>query len=44
VYFVVGDADALYAFHRANRVDIVEAPHDRPYKLRDYTVRDLDGY
>jgi uncharacterized glyoxalase superfamily protein PhnB len=44
VYFVVGDADELYEFQRANGVDIVEAPGDRPYGLRDYRVRDLDGY
>lgn len=44
VYFVVGNADELYEFHRANGVDVVDAPQDRPYKLRDYTVRDLSGY
>jgi uncharacterized glyoxalase superfamily protein PhnB len=44
VYFVVGDADALYEFHRANGVEVVEPPQDRPYGLREYTVRDLDGY
>jgi hypothetical protein len=44
VYFVIGDADELYEFHRGNGVEIVEGPHDRPYRLRDYTVRDLDGY
>ena len=44
VYFVVGDADELYQFHRANGVEIVEPPRDRPYHLRDYTVRDLCGY
>jgi catechol 2,3-dioxygenase-like lactoylglutathione lyase family enzyme len=43
-YFVVGDADQLYEFHRANGVEIVEAPRDQPYHLREYTVRDLDGY
>src|SRR5258705_9868345 len=43
VYFVVGDADELFAFHRANGVDVVEPPGDRPWGLRDYTVRDLDG-
>ena len=43
VYFVVGDADQLYEFHRANGVEIVEAPQDQPYKLREYTVRDLYG-
>src|SRR5262245_21171012 len=44
VYFVVGDADALCEFHRANGVEIVEPPRDRPYGLREHTVRDLDGY
>ena len=44
VYFVVGNADELYEFQRANGVDVVEAPGDRPYGLRDYRVRDLHGY
>jgi catechol 2,3-dioxygenase-like lactoylglutathione lyase family enzyme len=44
VFFVVGDADELHAFHRANGVEVVEAPGDREYGLRDYMVKDLDGY
>jgi len=44
VYFVVGDADELYAFHKANGVEIVAAPTDEPYGLRDFYVRDLYGY
>jgi catechol 2,3-dioxygenase-like lactoylglutathione lyase family enzyme len=44
VYFVVGDADELYEFHGANGVEIVQPPGDRPYGLRDYTIRDLNGY
>lgn len=44
VYFVVGDADALYEFQRANGVEILEEPGDRLYELRDYRVRDLNGY
>lgn len=44
VYFVIGDADELYEFHRVNGVEIAEEPGDRPWGLRDYTVRDLDGY
>src|SRR5437867_11485105 len=44
VYFVVGNADELYNFQRANGVDIVAVPEDRPYGLRDYRVRDLHGY
>lgn len=44
VYFVVGDADELYEFHRAAGVEIVQPPGDRTWGFRDYTVRDLDGY
>jgi catechol 2,3-dioxygenase-like lactoylglutathione lyase family enzyme len=44
VQFVVGDVDELYAFHRANGVEVVEELDDRDYGLRDYTVRDLYGY
>ena len=44
VYFVVGDADELYEFHRANGVAIVTPPQDQHYGIRDYTVRDLYGY
>ena|SRR5579872_561001 len=43
-YFLVGDADQLYEFHRANGVEIVNEVDDRPYGIRDYTVRDLYGY
>jgi catechol 2,3-dioxygenase-like lactoylglutathione lyase family enzyme len=43
VYFVVGDADALHDFQRERGATIVEPPGDRPYSLRDYSVRDLDG-
>jgi len=44
VYFVVGNADELFEFQRANGVEVVEPPGDRPYALRDYRVRDLHGY
>lgn len=44
LYFVVGDADELHEFHRASGVEILEAPADRSYSLRDYTVRDPYGY
>jgi catechol 2,3-dioxygenase-like lactoylglutathione lyase family enzyme len=44
VHFVVGDADELYEFQCANGVEVVEPPDDRPYGLRDYTVRDLYGH
>jgi catechol 2,3-dioxygenase-like lactoylglutathione lyase family enzyme len=44
VYFLVGDADMLYEFHRANGVDIAMEIGDREYGIRDYVVHDLHGY
>ena len=44
MYFVVSNADELYEFHRANGVELLVAPADRDYGLRDYSVRDLYGY
>jgi catechol 2,3-dioxygenase-like lactoylglutathione lyase family enzyme len=44
VYFLVGNADELYEFHRANGVEIAEPIADREYGIRDYWVRDLYGY
>ena len=44
ICFVVGNADELYAAQRANGVEVLEEPADRPYGLRDYSVRDLNGY
>jgi catechol 2,3-dioxygenase-like lactoylglutathione lyase family enzyme len=44
VYFVVDDADGLYAFHRGSGVEIVEPLDDRPYGMRDYMVRDPHGH
>jgi len=44
VYFLVGDADQLYAFHRANGVEVAQEIGDREYAIRDYVVRDLNGY
>jgi catechol 2,3-dioxygenase-like lactoylglutathione lyase family enzyme len=44
VFFLVGDADQLCEFHRANGVEITEAIDDRDYGIRDYGVRDLHGY
>lgn len=44
VYFLVGDADALCEFHRTQGVDIAQEIGDREYGIRDYVVRDLNGY
>ena len=42
--FIVDDADALFELHQRNGVEVVFEPADREYGLRDYRVRDLDGY
>lgn len=42
--FVVEDVDELFALHRDNGVVVDWEPGDREYGLRDYAVRDLDGY
>lgn len=44
VYFLVGDADVLYEFHRSNGVEVAQEIGDREYGIRDYVVRDLNGY
>jgi catechol 2,3-dioxygenase-like lactoylglutathione lyase family enzyme len=44
VYFRIGAADELCKFQQAQGVEILVPPGDRPYGLRDYTVRDLYGY
>jgi catechol 2,3-dioxygenase-like lactoylglutathione lyase family enzyme len=44
VSFLVGDADQLYEFHRANGVEVTAEIADREYGIRDYGVRDLHGY
>ena len=44
VYFVIGDADALYEIHRERGADVLRAPGDRPWGLRDYTIRDPYGH
>jgi len=43
-YFVVDDADKLHHFQETSGVEILEKLGDRPYGLRDYTVRDDSGY
>jgi uncharacterized glyoxalase superfamily protein PhnB len=44
VYFWVRDADALYAELRGRGADIVCAPDDQPYQMREFSVRDADGH
>jgi glyoxylase I family protein len=43
LYFTVPDADALHATLRARGFS-VSAPFDTEYGMREFHVRDLDGY
>ena len=43
-YFQVPDVDALYEEFRSRGADLVREPLDEPYGMRDFAVRDLDGY
>ena len=44
IYFAVGDADELFEFQKANGVEVMMPPTDQPYDMRDYRIKDLDGY
>ncbi len=44
VYFWVDDADALFAELSARGADIVCAPADQSYLMREFSVRDADGH
>ena len=44
ICFIVSNADELCDAQRANGVEILTEPGDRPYGIRDYSVRDLNGY
>ena len=43
-YVYVEDADALCARFRDRGVEILRAPEDMPYGLRDFDIRDPDGH
>ena len=38
------DVDALYALHRERGADIISALENKPWGVREYTLRDLNGY
>jgi uncharacterized glyoxalase superfamily protein PhnB len=40
----VEDADALYAQYRARGAEIVEPIESKPWGMREFTVKDLDGH
>jgi GNAT superfamily N-acetyltransferase/uncharacterized glyoxalase superfamily protein PhnB len=43
-FFVDGDIDAFYARHRDSGAPIIEPIANKPWGLREYTVRDPSGY
>jgi catechol 2,3-dioxygenase-like lactoylglutathione lyase family enzyme/GNAT superfamily N-acetyltransferase len=43
-YFTAEDVDGLYERHRAAGASVVEALENKPWGMREYTVRDPDGY
>lgn len=44
VYLNVTDADALHTEYQTRGADIICAPEDQPYMMREFQVRDLDGH
>ncbi len=43
-WFSVDDVDALYSLHRERGAEIIDPIADRPWGMREYVVRDLNGY
>ncbi len=43
-YFSVRDADALYDEYKTKGADLVCAPENQPYMMREFQVRDPDGH
>lgn len=44
IVIAVDDADAHYAYAREHGADILKAPVDQPYGVREYGARDLEGH
>jgi uncharacterized glyoxalase superfamily protein PhnB len=42
-YFLVDDPDSIYEELIGRGTNIQYAPEDRPYGMRDFSVRDLEG-
>lgn len=44
IYFQVEDVDEAYEFMRGNGVEMMDAPTDQPWRMREFNFRDLNGY
>lgn len=44
IYLQVEDVDEAYEFMSANGVSMMDAPADQPWRMREFNLRDLNGY
>ena len=44
IVIAVDDANAHYAYTKEHGADILNAPVDQPYGVREYDARDLEGH
>jgi hypothetical protein len=44
IFLWVSDIDGVYAHHRASRAEITEELTERPWGVRQYVVREPNGY
>lgn len=44
LYFQVEDVDEAYEWMNANDVTMLDAPADQPWQMREFNLRDLNGY
>jgi hypothetical protein len=40
----LSDADTLFKEHLANGVEMIESIADRPWSVRQYVIKDINGY
>jgi GNAT superfamily N-acetyltransferase len=43
-FFHCDDVDGMYARHQANEAPIIEEIENKPWGMREYVVRDINGY
>jgi uncharacterized glyoxalase superfamily protein PhnB len=44
IFVWLSDVDESFKQHVANGAEIIEPPLDRPWGLRQYVIRDINGY
>jgi hypothetical protein len=43
-YITVEDADAIYGLYQSRNVEIVSEIGDKPWQMREFTIKDLNGH